>query len=239
MIDHRLLEQKTMPITKTNLIRLAAAAVLFGASGAVLAFPCYVSDGADPVAQGYVDGSASLSTELDVALQDQTDDYVCDDGPADESNESEALLNAGSYFGLTGWSFIDKYDPGTGGGVGTEGVIEIDNFSATDPSDGLPLAGNWAFLDSNIWTDYSNVLIVLKDGGKTNEAGEKVFWSAYHVTNGDMSGDFSMPLDGLSHIYVYGITGGEPPGETPTPAPIALLGLGTLLLGWRSRKSSS
>jgi hypothetical protein len=149
-------------------------------------------------------------------------------------------LNAGSgYFGLTGWTYIDKYDVPdfSTGGIGSEGIIEIYNFSATDPGDGLPLAGNWKFLDSNIWTDYSDVLIVLKDGGKTNDVGETVFWSAYYVTNGDMSGDFSMPLDGLSHISVYGVTGGEPPGETPIPAPIVLLGLGTLLLAWRGRRS--
>jgi len=238
-----------MPITKSNLIRLAAAAVLFGASGAALAFPCYL---------GFVDGSAG-----DPVANDGSD-YECKDGPQGDSNDSAADLNAGAYFSQTAWVEIDKFDTtdsNPNGGDGTSGVLTVDTLVKNGPDDKGKyefLEGNWS-LSSNIWESYSAIAIVLKDGGKSNEAdgckkpkkdepppaaGEfEVFWSAYSVVPGDTSGDWSMPTFNLSHLTVYGVqcTGDEcdplPPDEIPMPAPLALIGLGGLILGWRGLRS--
>ena len=214
---------------KTNLIRLAAAAVLYGASGAVLAFPCYDSNN-DPL--GYMDGEPTADSSLIPTDPDGAgNNYDCSDGAAGDKNDSLTDLNDGSHW-YTDWVYLDRFEtPGIG--TGANGIISISNLYM-DGSD--ILGGNWSL--SGDLSEYTEIVIVLKDGKYTPPA-DGIYWSAYLIDDGKTSGDFYMATNNLSHITAYGRGGDgyEPPGETPIPAPIALLGLGTLLLALRGRKS--
>ena len=178
-----------MPINETNLIRLAAAAVLFGASGTILAFPCY---------------------QVDVTDDQSRDNYSdsCANSPANDRNVSASHLD--TLFGET-LELVERLNTTGGEIVGEE--VKITTNLATGPDD----KGNydfylatWAFQDIDFRDGYSDISMIINDDDKCSREGGcnsapdddyKAYWSAFQATPVvDLSGTWSMPDHGLSHI---------------------------------------
>jgi hypothetical protein len=215
--------------------QLALGIVLLLGAGAASAFPCGV---------GYVDGNKTATPLTNP--NGAGDDFACLNGPVNDNNDSAADLNAGSFFGRSDWVFYDKIDPPTEGAIGgNSGILKISDL---ETSGGAVIAGNWEFLLANFWTAFDDALIVLKDGGVNVDSGcrgncDSYFWSAYHVTNGEIDGNWAMDRRNLSHISLYthpGINPPTPPDEpVPEPGILSLLGAGLLGMRAKFRKAVS
>ena len=140
----------------------------------------------------------------------------CLDSVAGDANDSIADLNAGSFFGIDTWLFLDKTDDFINGGIDLTG-------GAPDSID-----GTFSF-NASIWDSYNDVVIVLKGGGSTTD--KTVKWSAYHLIDGVTNGYWV--YDGvkeLSHLSVYVAN------PVPVPAAVWLFGSGLLGLIAASRR---
>jgi hypothetical protein len=162
-----------------------------------------------PCSVGYVDGSANGVNN---------GSYACQDGALGDNNDSASDLDG--FFGLNGWEFLQQED--TPGGL----ITTVDIGLEVDPDNNAP-SGTWAF-DASVWDSYSNIIIVVKDG----RTPENIYWSAYHVTSGDTSGDWDTGGRGLSHLTVYGVR----EEQVPEPTTLGLLGMGLAGLGLMRRR---
>ena len=147
-------------------------------------------------------------------------------------------VNIDGIFG-GGWTFASKDDDLNG----TDEVAIDIGFTITG---GLQ-SGNWS-VDSDFFTNYSELLLVIKGGTGNNTQPN---YASYLVTATDGTfGTYSTPFfnangggagnpKNISHITAY-VRGGGTPAPVPEPSTFALFGAAFAMLGfvsYRSRKS--
>ncbi|MCG3115401.1 MAG: PEP-CTERM sorting domain-containing protein [Candidatus Manganitrophus sp. SA1] len=187
-------------LTTTLMTAISLGITLLSVPGTASALPCSI---------GYVDGSANGINN---------GSYACQNGAVGDNNDDASDLPG--FFGLTGWEHLQQED--TPGGL----ITTVDIGLQVSPDNNAP-NGTWQFNDS-VWDNYSDIVIVLKDG----RTPENIYWSAYQVTSGDTSGDWDTGGRGLSHLTVYGIR----EEQVPEPTSLALLGIGLASLGLMRRR---
>lgn len=127
-------------------------------------------------------------------------------------NTNPMTVNAEQFFGFNDWVFLDKDEMGDNAGQ----------------------SGNWA-VDPSIWDDYSNLLLVFKDGKDTTLLG-------YLAANGASSGTWESPfrepefdvnpdskIKDVSHISYY-VRGAVT--RVPDTGSIVLMLIGLAFLGF-------
>ena len=141
---------------------------------------------------------------------------TCRSGGANDASDSLADLNDGAFFGATDWTQLTRTVDDT------VGDAEFWSFSnSTIPN---KTANGTFSLTAGLWDLYSQLVVVLKDGGSTTNGTIK--WSAYLLPT-DVYGAYSWSYDNrktLGHATLYGVLGGTT--SVPEPAALALLVIG-------------
>ncbi|KJV07865.1 hypothetical protein [Methylocucumis oryzae] len=154
-------------------------------------------------------------------------------GALEDKNDSASDLN----LGFSGWVAIGKEN------VLNTGAIENTTTLLDATDSGGWKSGTWT-IASSLWSTYSKIAIVLKDGGTKFDEGS-VFWTAWLLKQGDTTGTWAMPDKALSHMSLYGVEctnsvcggGDNPPPSVPVPAAVWLFGSGLVgLVGTARRK---
>ena len=157
------------------------------------------------------------------------------------SGNVDGLVNDEDFFGTLDWTNVGKEDSGVFGGDGLFGTYNL-NFV------GDLLAGDW-FINGDIWLDYADVMIVLKDGNSA----EPGAFIGYLLVSADVDGTYTSPFCNIvtntctggdikdisfGGLYARGDGPPEGPPEIPLPAalPIFLITLGGAALFARRRR---
>lgn len=138
---------------------------------------------------------------------------TCRNAVAGDANDSVEDLNTGAFFGSSSWTLLTRTADGT---TGDSQFWTYSNVANSNTSGTFSLA-------SGLWSLYSKLVVVLKDGGSTTNRDIK--WSAYLLPNG-INGAYTWSYDRrkqLSHATLYGIKGRT---SVPEPASLAVLGIG-------------
>lgn len=154
---------------------------------------------------------------------------TCQNGTG--SNDSASAMNAGNgFFGIDEWTQLNKVP---------DSPVNTSLWSF-DPVivNGQTVSGQFTLADG-VWSVFSSLVAVLKDGGAT--LNKDVKWSAYLLPNGVL-GPYDWSYDnrkGVSHITLYGVRGGTV--TVPEPAGLAALvvALGGIALVVRRRKAAA
>ncbi len=158
----------------------------------------------------------SLPTDVSGAIQSQ-------DGPFDSNNNSLSEINSLAMFGFDDWVDLANYEWNEGETGELFGPVDIG--LAVTPTSGQANSGTYAF-NANVWNIYSDIIIVLKDGGLPGGNAPSVYWMAYLLDNGNYSGTWTYPEGkDTSHLSVYGRVGGD---QIPEPATMLLFGTGLI-----------
>ncbi|MEW5880012.1 MAG: PEP-CTERM sorting domain-containing protein [Pseudomonadota bacterium] len=167
------------------------------------------------VASLYIAGTASAA---DILCQDPTLNHMLVD-----SSYVSACLDAGTG-NLTGNPLNDLFINGPGAGYSFIGEA---GFSQTGDTGTFTLS-------PALWGAYDSIAIGFKfgTGNKPDE------WFVYALNDGVSSGIWTFVNvfergGGLSHVNLYGITGGN---DVPEPGLLGLLGLGLAMLGLMRRR---
>jgi hypothetical protein len=147
----------------------------------------------------------------------------CRNSSAGDATDSAGDLNSGSFFGFSDWSQLDKTDDGINGSYWTVGPAGTGVVSGTFT------------LYSDIWSLYSDLVVVLKDGGSTTNSAIK--WAAYLLPSGVL-GPYDWSFDNhkrVSHMSLYARGTGTPPTRVPEPATLLLVLTGLAGIGLARR----
>jgi hypothetical protein len=157
----------------------------------------------------------------------------CRDGTG--MQDSAEVINAGAYFGVSNWQFLDRVD--------TDGDrSNLEFWQVTGAARGLP-AGTFA-LATGIWDKYSKLAVALKGGGAwpvgSPVGTPSVNWSLYQLMPGESLYDWvygatrSGMLRNIFTITLYGIEGTRSVAE-PGIIGLLLIGVAGLILVLRRR----
>ncbi len=157
----------------------------------------------------------------------------CQVGEASPPINADAV-NLEMFFGFDDWEALGK-DEGFPDNAGEFGTYELD-------FEGTALSGTWS-LDGDVWEDFLNVMIILKDGAMADPGG----WVGYLLVRADTSGTYSSPFCNIATSNCTGsnikdISFGELYGSLiPLPAalPMFLLALGSLGFVARRRRQAA
>lgn len=114
------------------------------------------------------------------------------------------------------------------------GILDITGEGGT--------AGTWSFA-SSVWDDYARVFMYFHfgdgpdDPGPTSDTDPDIF--IVELSSDDITGSWTFSgVNGLSNIALIGSGdgGGGPPGETPEPGMLFLMGAGLLGLSYSQRR---
>lgn len=177
--------------------------------------------------------AAPMLTDISSAIQfEQGDD--------NNDNVGGGVLDVNTHemFDFSDWQYAGK-DNGLNG-VDEAGTVDI-GLSLS----GGTISGNWT-IDSNVWSNYEDVMFVLKGGNGGNDTTNYVGWLLDgSATTGTYDSPFNNPSNGnqknISHFtaYVRGTGSGTPPttGVVPEPSTYAMFGTAFLILGFVGYRS--
>jgi hypothetical protein len=161
----------------------------------------------------------------------------CRDGTGIQ--DSVEIINAGGFFGVSNWQFLDRVDTHTD-------LSNQDFWRVVGAHRGLP-AGSFALADG-IWNTYSKLAVALKGGGAYPVGAPAdtpaVNWSLYQLVPGQSLYDWvygatrSGILRNLFTITLYGVAGGVTPTSVAEPGTIGLLLIGAAALMLVGRRRS-
>ncbi|MCL7422975.1 MAG: hypothetical protein M8364_18955 [Methylobacter sp.] len=157
---------------------------------------------------------ASAATYGPVTSDGYAQSLLSEDGDFEDSNDDVS----DNFFGATDWTDISN------------------ELSFT----GDLRSGTWS-IDSSLWDTYQAITLVLKDG-RTGRPPNGIFYTAWLLVEGSISGTWAMPDKDLSHMSLYGSNiniGGDEPPAVPVPAAVWLFGSGLLGLIGAARKKSA
>ena len=142
------------------------------------------------------------------------------------ANDSAAVLNNNSYFGIDTWERLDR--------AGVASDPSEGSFSDTVFWSGTPDApagateGTFTLDEANTWALWENLVVVLKGGRVSSDP--DIFWAAYSLIPGTLDHSWRFVADSnreLSHMTLYAA---NPRSQVPEPSVLMLLAVG--LLGW-------
>jgi len=128
--------------------------------------------------------------------------------------------------GVNFWTTLDKSDDG----------MYPNALTVT----GGPNSGTFSFTPA-LWTIYDRIIVGLKSGNGQYDPD----WAAFELVPYASSGEWTVSINGLSHINLYGHgtttrTGGDDPGSpVPEPASLFLFGSGVALVARKIRRRSA
>ncbi len=127
-------------------------------------------------------------------------------------------VNNESFFGFSDWLFLQKDNEGSlETNISTDWTITPEDGGWADDK------GDWSFL-SNVWDNYTDVMIVLKGGNHNG-----VYFSGYLLDNELEPINSTWDTGGrdVSHLTLYARNQNQPPDSPPIPEPGILLMLGS------------
>lgn len=145
-----------------------------------------------------------------------------------QNNDSVGAMNAGNYFGISEWTELNKVP---------DASLNTSLWSFSPSLVDGQKNGSFTLADG-IWSLYSSLAVVLKDGGSTLD--KDIKWSAYLLPNGIL-GTYDWSYDnvkGISHITLYGVPGGTVTVPEPAALVVFIVALGGMTLVLRRRMAS-
>lgn len=153
------------------------------------------------------------------------------------TDSSAWTVNTNSFFGYSDWLFDGKWeDPDE------DGLNPLFNDGASLVAfDGDAQSGTWTLLNNNLWSLYSDLMFIFKDGANTNLTGYLMQVGAQNGTYESpfISPPFEFDREGardISHISIYMRGNGVP---VPAPGILGLLGIGLIGLGLFTRRRTT
>jgi hypothetical protein len=207
-------------MTSQKRISLIATMAAFGAlalSSQAQAVPCGPYDTHGGIKVGSTDLGASSATCREIS---------------GSNNDFASDLNTGNFFGSNTWVKVNKVpDEALDTSLWSFDPILVDD-------DDVKIKSGQFTISDLAWSLYSQLVVVLKDGGSTLD--KNIKWSAYLLPTG-VTGPYEWSYDGgkaISHITLYGIVGGGTV-SVPEPATLGIFAMGLFGAGMVLRRKQA